>query len=516
MRFLVGQWVTLVANNDAAGVTEALRQAETIGERGDRAEQDHVKRRSVLTPFFGPLVQRTTIGQTEVIYELLHAAYFLAGTINRRDLPIGSADRQGHRRESAACSHINNCGYVGPSGPAPRRDSQRIRIVPGGALSRAGDAGQVNLSVGSDQQPKVLPHLTHGAIAERQVKMLQIRFQRCDECGTIVHGLDRRILLPGCKASSMMTRAAGESLPPCRSSGRLFEMNTAILRITAAASLCVSAFIGCAPVTSIRYDPAYIPTTLPSAYDAGDWATVLQENVRDGMVDYARLASDREALDRYLGLISVVGPESTPNLFRTPSDQTCYYINAYNACVLRAVLELYPTSSIHRIDTPRLDQGFIFRVDRRAVRLAGLRHKLKVASRGDVRVLFCLSEACVGSPALSEQSYRPNTLLEQMRNAVQRVLENPNLIRVDDGARTVFLWKRLMTNREACLEYDRRVSGSRRGDLLGFLAHVAETPLRERLSAASSYGIAWMPMNRQLNDSNAVARARTAQAPDPD
>ena len=131
-------------------------------------------------------------------------------------------------------------------------------------------------------------------------------------------------------------------------------------------------------------------------------------------------------------------------------------------------------------------------------------------------MLFCLSEAGVGSPALSEQSYRPNTLLEQMRNAVQRVLENPNLIRVDDGARTVFLWKRLMTNREACLAYDRRVSGSRRGDLLGFLAHVAESPLRERLSAASSYGIAWMPMNRQLNDSNAVARARTAQAPDPD
>lgn len=293
-------------------------------------------------------------------------------------------------------------------------------------------------------------------------------------------------------------------------------MNAAQFRITAAVGLCANVFIGCAPVTSIHYDPAYNPTTLPSAYDDGDWATVLQETVRDGLVDYARLASNREALDRYLGLISVVGPESTPNLFRTPSDQTCYYINAYNACVLRAVLELYPTSSVHRIDTPRLDQGFIFRVDRRVVRLAGLREKLKVASQGDVRVLFCLSEACVGSPALSKQSYRPNSLLEQIRLAVQRVLEDPNLIRVDDRGRTVFLWKRLMTNREVCLAYYRRVSGSRRGNLLGFLAHVAETPLRERLSAAQSYGIAWMPMNRQLNDSNAVARARTAQAANPD
>ena len=137
-------------------------------------------------------------------------------------------------------------------------------------------------------------------------------------------------------------------------------MNAVQFRIIAAVGLCVHVFIGCAPVTSIQYDPAYIPTTVPSAYDDGEWASVLQENARDGMVNYARLASNREALNRYLGLIGVVGPESTPNLFRTPSDRTCYYINAYNACVLRAVLELYPTSSVHRIDTPRLDQGFIF------------------------------------------------------------------------------------------------------------------------------------------------------------
>lgn len=290
-------------------------------------------------------------------------------------------------------------------------------------------------------------------------------------------------------------------------------MNAAQFRKTFAVGLSVIVLIGCAPMTSIQYDPAHIPTTTPSAYDDADWVAVLRENARDGLVDYARLASNREALDRYLGLISVVGPESTPNLFRTPSDHSCYYINAYNASVLRAVLELYPTSSIHRIDTPRLDQGFIFRVDRRVVRLADLREKLTAASQGDVRVLFCLSEACAGSPALSEQSYRPNSLLEQMRLAVQRVLENPDLIRIDDRARTVFLWKRLMADREACLAYYRRVSGSRRGGLLEFLAHLAETPLREHFSTAQSYSVAWMPMNRQLNDSSAATRTAQAAVP---
>lgn len=277
------------------------------------------------------------------------------------------------------------------------------------------------------------------------------------------------------------------------------------LRIIGWSVLACSAVVGpggCAPITLIPYNPAYIPNPIPAAYGDGLWQTVLRDNVRDGLVDYARLSQNREPLERFLGLISVLGPESTPNLFRTPSDQMCYYINAYNACVLRAVLSLYPTSSIHRLDTPRLDYEFHFRVDRRIVKLAHLREKLHAASRGDVRVIFCLSEASFGSPALAASSYRPNPLREQMREAADRVLENPALIKIDDQRQTLFLWHRVIANRERCLAYYKLASGAPGKDLSRFLAQLANSPIRERLQQAADYRVALMPVDRRLNDAN--------------
>lgn len=259
---------------------------------------------------------------------------------------------------------------------------------------------------------------------------------------------------------------------------------------------------GCTPIISIAYNPAYTPNPIPAVYSDGLWQKVLHDHVRDGLVNYAGLSKNRESLERFLGLISVVGPESTPKLFRTPSDVMCYYINAYNACVLRAVLSLYPTSSIHRLDTPRLDYEFHFRVDRRMVKLAHLREKLHAASRGDVRVIFCLSEASLGSPALAAQSYRPNPLREQMREAAQRVLENPTLVKIDDRQQTLFLWHRVIADRERCLAYYKLSSGASGKHLSRFLAQLANSPIRERFERVHNYRIALMPVDRRLNDAN--------------
>ncbi len=272
------------------------------------------------------------------------------------------------------------------------------------------------------------------------------------------------------------------------------------------------ALIGCAPIIAIQYSPAYIPNPVPNSYEDRDWVTVLQDNLRDGLVDYRHLSENREPLERYLGLISVAGPESTPNLFPTPSDQMCYYINAYNACVLRAVLELYPTSMIHGINKPRLDYEYIFRIDHAHVKLAQIREKLEAVSRGDARVLFCLSEASMGSPALSDQSYQPNPLREQMRHAAQKALQNPLLFRVDDQNRRVLLWNRIISNRDWCMAFYQRQAGSAGGNLLSFLTDLADPSARDRLLQTQGYRVARMPVDRRLNDLNPIAQSSAAGA----
>lgn len=272
--------------------------------------------------------------------------------------------------------------------------------------------------------------------------------------------------------------------------------------------VCLTSFFfaavlgACVPVAQIQYDPIYAPTAPPSRFDDHDWAQVLRENVRDGLVNYVRLAENREPLDKFLGLISVVGPESTPTLFRTPSDQMCYYLNAYNACVLRAVLEQYPTASIHRLDTPRLEFQYLFRVDRQNVKLADIREKLVSASRGDVRVDFCLCEASVGSPRLSSESYRAENLREHLRKNARALLANPHLLHIDHERRELFLWSRIVSNSERCAKFYQRVTGSGRVDLINFLMYFAEPSMRQRLARAEGYAVKRMPIDRRLNDLN--------------
>lgn len=271
-------------------------------------------------------------------------------------------------------------------------------------------------------------------------------------------------------------------------------------------------FGGCGPAQQVQSNPAYIPDPATIGYDDHAWETVLRENVRDGLVDYRRLAEHREPLDRYLGLVSVVGPESTPNLFPTPSDQICYYINVHNACMLAVVLQSYPTTTIHRLET-RPEYGIRFRVDRRNVTLAQLREKLEGISQGDVRIHCCLCEASLGSPLLSDTAFKPNSLREQARQAAQQALENPNILRIDYENRRLYLWGRILSNQEEFSAFaDREIAPG--SGLITLLAQCASPPVRDGLQKTNGFEIRRVPVNRLLNDVDAaVAPASAQQAP---
>jgi len=101
----------------------------------------------------------------------------------------------------------------------------------------------------------------------------------------------------------------------------------------------------------------------PLTYSDTDWATVLQNNVREGLVDYAGLLAQREPLERYYALVGETGPTRTPDQFVSRSAKTAYWINVYNALVLRAVLERYPISTMYDLTLPRLEYDYTFKVD---------------------------------------------------------------------------------------------------------------------------------------------------------
>ena len=92
-----------------------------------------------------------------------------------------------------------------------------------------------------------------------------------------------------------------------------------------------------------------LPATLfaASPFKHNFFNQVLQKYVYDnGLVRYGALAQDRSLLDAYIDSLANYSPTSHPDRFPETDDSLAYWINAYNAFVLRGVIDAYPIASV--------------------------------------------------------------------------------------------------------------------------------------------------------------------------
>ena len=85
-------------------------------------------------------------------------------------------------------------------------------------------------------------------------------------------------------------------------------------------------------------------------FDHSNWGRVLEKFVTEtGRVDYAALKADSADLDRYVTQLAARSPASHPREFPTRNSQLAYWINAYNALVMKGVIEKWPVKSVVKI-----------------------------------------------------------------------------------------------------------------------------------------------------------------------
>ena len=94
--------------------------------------------------------------------------------------------------------------------------------------------------------------------------------------------------------------------------------------------------------------PPPAETTAPSqkAFDQSHsgLTQVLKGYVKDDRVDYAALKKNRAALDRYLANLEQLASDAFAVFSR--EEQYAFWINAYNAYTLKAIIDHYPLKSI--------------------------------------------------------------------------------------------------------------------------------------------------------------------------
>ncbi len=267
--------------------------------------------------------------------------------------------------------------------------------------------------------------------------------------------------------------------------------------------LCVVAVslvsAGCGPPFRNLYDPKVAILPVPTEFHYNDWATVLRENVKDGLVDYDHLAAHAEPLDQFLAAVASVGPRSAPELFPTSADRAVYYVNAFNAALLKAVLSAEVPPTMHDVRVIGLETGNRVRADRRVQALGALRRSALKESADDARVALCLCDAALGSPPLWARPFRGPEFEEQLRRVGREAMANPRMVEVNHELQKLNLSAVLHRNAEGLIDLYCGQTGSRSRTMLGALLHLASGKRREWLNTAVGYQIGRIPFDRRLN-----------------
>jgi hypothetical protein len=194
---------------------------------------------------------------------------------------------------------------------------------------------------------------------------------------------------------------------------------------------------------------AAVVSSQPGAADARRKAfdELLDVNVRDGMVYYRALRSERGRLDGYVSSLANVAIESAPR-----EEQIAFWINAYNAVVLQTVVDHYPiVQRVHDYPAKSIRQ-IPGAFDRLQHRLGGRMMTLDqieqsaLAGFHDPRVFFALGRGAVGGGRLRSEAYAPDLLEHQLSEAASECASRTSCVQVDGAQKqlrvsSIFSWR---------------------------------------------------------------------------
>ena len=262
--------------------------------------------------------------------------------------------------------------------------------------------------------------------------------------------------------------------------------------------------------TLIASQSATLPEGFPDhGFSHAVFEQLLQEYTRDGRVNYASWHGDAAAqtrFDTYLAALAEFSPENAPERFADESDRKVYWVNAYNAFVIKAILEHWPIKGVKEIKAPiELIDGLGFFVTLEFV-AGGKRYSLRelekekvTGSFADARlhfVLICGSGSC---PVLQPKLPSGAGLDEFLDQAAAQFVASPDNVSVDHAAATVTLSAIFQWYEDEFLR-DLHRSGVASENIVDYIAMIAADPLRAELAKAKDYRVIYDDYDWSLND----------------
>jgi len=229
--------------------------------------------------------------------------------------------------------------------------------------------------------------------------------------------------------------------------------------------------------------------------------------VRDGDVYYRALKLERAKLDAYITSLAGVTIEAAPS-----PEQLAFWLNAYNALVLRTVIDhypipqrtsAYPPHSIRQI--PGAFERVQHRVAGRGLTLDQIEQTILPAFH-DPRVYFALGRGAVGSGRLRSEAFAPDQLDRQLKEVADECVSRVQCVQIEHDAgrisiNSIFSWRET--------EFVSAYAGSAPGAFssrspieraaIGFIAPKLLATEREFLDR-NDFQVVFKPFDWSLND----------------
>lgn len=174
---------------------------------------------------------------------------------------------------------------------------------------------------------------------------------------------------------------------------------------------------------------------------------VLSTHVRGDRVDYEALSRMRGDLDSYLSRLTAQDAQEFGTWTR--DEQLAFWLNAYNAFTLQAVLVNYPLEPLESLrdvgsagsgsawKRKNLRLGHLIAEHAQAeISLDELRDRLRLKFK-DARVHAALNNSCRGAPALRASAFTSAAVDRELEAAARAWLADPQRTRFDKAARSV-------------------------------------------------------------------------------
>ena len=285
-------------------------------------------------------------------------------------------------------------------------------------------------------------------------------------------------------------------------------------RVVAAVGLASGA-IACALGACGSRVQSFAPPKVPvTAIRNNDYQTLLDKYVGDdGNVAYGMWkddAHDVAALDDYLSKLTNSSPDSRPDLFKTQPDKLSYWINLYNALVLREILRRWPLDSVTAVRVNatsfiKTGKGFFydlkFVVGGAEMNLYDIENKIIRAQFKDARIHFAINCGSASCPLLRKDAFDPEKLEGQLTDASAQFVNDGKNVRVDDAKKQVTMSKIFDWYTDDFVAFTKQRTNVKEATVVDFALLYAREPLKQKLEAAkvNRYNVAFIDYDWNVN-----------------